>query len=92
MSRASFEKTVDQLITAAVFGEKDLMRSVSSRIMAGQVIKGGTGTPNILLDTDIVEKSEYNEQLRPKGGVTVANDSLIADITSKDIQDIQLYI
>ena len=35
LAKASFEKPVDQLLTAAVFGESDKMESVSSRIMAG---------------------------------------------------------
>lgn len=59
LARASFEKTVDQLVQAAVFGEVDHMNSVSSRIMAGLVIKGGTGLCNLILDTQLLEKSEY---------------------------------
>jgi DNA-directed RNA polymerase II subunit RPB1 len=59
LSRASFEKTVDQLITAAVFNEIDYMKSVSSRIMAGLCIKGGTGLCNLVLDKDLLENSEY---------------------------------
>ena len=59
MARASFEKTVEQLITAAVFNEIDHMNSVSSRIMAGLCIKGGTGLCNLVLDRDLLENSEY---------------------------------
>ncbi len=59
LSRASFEKTVDQLITAAVFNEVDYMKSVSSRIMAGLCIKGGTGLCNLILDKDLLENAEY---------------------------------
>jgi len=59
LSRASFEKTVDQLITAAVFNEVDYMKSVSSRIMAGLCIKGGTGLCNLILDKEMLENSEY---------------------------------
>jgi len=59
LSRASFEKTVDQLITAAIFNEVDHMKSVSSRIMAGLCIKGGTGLCNLILDKDLLENSEY---------------------------------
>lgn len=66
LSRASFEKTVDQLITAAVFGEVDYMKGVSSRIIAGLVVTGGTGMPNILLDTDMLENSEYIEDIEQK--------------------------
>jgi DNA-directed RNA polymerase II subunit RPB1 len=59
LSRASFEKTVDQLITAAVFNEIDHMKSVSSRIMAGLCIKGGTGLCNLIIDNELIANSEY---------------------------------
>lgn len=59
LSRASFEKTVEQLIQAAVFNEVDNMKSVSSRIMAGLCIKGGTGIFDIAIDTELLENSEY---------------------------------
>lgn len=59
LARASFEKTVEQLITAAVFNEIDHMNSVSSRIMAGLCIKGGTGLCNLVLDRELLENSEY---------------------------------
>lgn len=63
LSRASFEKTVDQLITAAVFNEVDYMKSVSSRIMAGLCIKGGTGLCNLILDKEMLENSEYTTDI-----------------------------
>ena len=63
LSRASFEKTVDQLITASVFNEIDYMKSVSSRIMAGLCIKGGTGLCNIILDKEMLENSEYTTDI-----------------------------
>lgn len=63
LARASFEKTVEQLITAAVFNEIDHMKSVSSRIMAGLCIKGGTGLCNLVLDIDLLENSEYTSDI-----------------------------
>lgn len=63
LSRASFEKTVDQLITAAIFNEVDYMKSVSSRIMAGLCIKGGTGLCNLILDKEMLENSEYTTDI-----------------------------
>ena len=84
LARASFEKTVDQLLTAAVFGEVDHMKSVSSRIMAGLAIKGGTGLCNVILDTELLENSEYidtaNKYQKTFDDLTVNNiisDSLI---------------
>jgi DNA-directed RNA polymerase II subunit RPB1 len=59
LSRVSFERQVDELLNAAVFGEVDHMRSVSSRIMAGQCFKGGTGYCDVLLDNELLENTEY---------------------------------
>ena len=70
LSRASFENTVEHLITAAAFNEVDYMRSVSSRIMAGRCFKGGTGLCDILLDTELIENSEYNNTTNDSIGTT----------------------
>ncbi len=56
-SRASFEKTVEQLLAAAVFGEQDHIRSVSARIMVGSLINGGTGCFDLLLDHNKVKRT-----------------------------------
>jgi DNA-directed RNA polymerase II subunit RPB1 len=87
LSRASFEKTVDQLINAAVFGEVDHMKGISSRIMAGLVIKGGTGMCDVILDTDMLEKSEFTEDVGQKYLKTyndINTDNVIKDIISKE--------
>jgi DNA-directed RNA polymerase II subunit RPB1 len=65
LSRASFEKTVEQLIMASAFNEVDHMRSVSSRIMAGRCIKGGTGICDVIMNNELIENSEYNNQSNP---------------------------
>ena len=86
LARASFEKTVDQLLTAAVFGEVDNMNNVSSRIMAGLVIKGGTGLCEIILDSDLLEKSEYTEDIEQTYVKTyneVSTSSIMSDIITK---------
>jgi DNA-directed RNA polymerase beta' subunit len=61
IARASFEKTMDHFLNAAIFNEKDTLHSVSSRIALGKVIKGGTGSFELLLDTKKIENSEYTE-------------------------------
>lgn len=91
LARASFEKTVDQLIAAAVFGEIDHMNNVSSRICAGLVIKGGTGLCDVMLDTELLEKSEYTEDLQQKYIKTyneVSTSSVMTDIMKKDMSGI----
>jgi len=42
------------------------MQSVSSRIMTGQVIKGGTGLCNVIMDTDKIINSEFIEDTEQK--------------------------
>lgn len=91
LARASFEKTVDQLLTAAVFGEIDHMNNVSSRIMAGLAIKGGTGLCDIILNSELLEKSEYIEDIEQKYVKTyneVSKSSVMNDLMTKEISGI----
>lgn len=93
LARASFEKTVDQLIQAAVFGEVDKMRSVSSRIMAGLAIKGGTGLCNVILDTNLLEKSEYTEDIEQKFKKTyneLGENAIMKDVIKKEADEMFL--
>jgi DNA-directed RNA polymerase II subunit RPB1 len=61
LTKASFEKSIDVLISAAVFGDTDRMQGVSSRIYIGSVFKGGTGYCELILDTKMIQNSEYVE-------------------------------
>jgi DNA-directed RNA polymerase II subunit RPB1 len=89
LSRASFEKTVEQLLIASVYGETDYMRGVSSRIMAGAVIRGGTGYCELELDTEMIEKSEYIEGIDYTKKFTELNKGTLAeDIIKKKNDDI----
>lgn len=81
-ARASFEKTMDHFINAALFNEKDTTNSVSSRILLGKVIPGGTGSFELLLDSEKIENSEYTKDEtggRPTFGM-LEEDSLFKDI------------
>jgi DNA-directed RNA polymerase II subunit RPB1 len=83
LGRASFEKPVDILFASAVWSEVDNMKGVSAKIMAGQVINGGTGYVDLELNVDMIEKSEYidpmeqqlNKHIELETGV-IANDLL----------------
>jgi DNA-directed RNA polymerase II subunit RPB1 len=91
LARASFEKTVDQLLTAAVFGEVDHMNNVSSRIMAGLVIRGGTGLCNVILDSEFLVKSEYLEDIEQKYVKTyneITKNAVVNDMINKEISGI----
>ena len=89
LSRASFEKTMDQLIQAAVYGEVDYMRSVSSRIMAGQVIKGGTGLCDIILDDNLLENTEYIEDtdISFKEFIKFTENNIIKDLIKRNLKN-----
>ena len=94
LAKASFEKTIEVLINAAVFNETDFMRSVSSRIMIGKVFKGGTGLCEVLLDNEILENSEFDEYKDTKIDreyVNLTKFNLIDDILNKKEFD-DIYI
>lgn len=91
LAKASFEKPVEQLLNAAVFNEVDHLNSVSSRIMTGLAIKGGTGLCNILLDADLLEASEYDvdAQLKYKKiSKELTFDPIINDVINTEVEDI----
>jgi DNA-directed RNA polymerase beta' subunit len=81
LSRASFEKTIEQLLQAAIYQEKDKVNSVSSRIITGRVIRGGTGMLDLLVDIDKLETTEYVETRNDTIGLIEA-DPFINDLFS----------
>ena len=80
LGRASFEKTIEQLLTAAAFNEVDYLRGVSSRIMVGKCIKGGTGLCDILIDVDLVENADLNMQQLSTSTNIINNSNLLSDL------------
>jgi len=92
LGRASFERAVEQILTASVFNETDHMTGVSSRIMCGQVIKGGTGFCDVILDLDMIEKSEYVEENKYKDYTEILTDNIAVDIVNKDNENIFMPI
>ena len=93
-ARASFEQTMDHFITAALFNEKDTMKSISSNIMFGKVIPGGTGSFDLLLDTNKLENSEYTAD--ESGGrityIPLEEDSLLKDIVKYGINQANFFM
>ena len=91
LGRASFENTIDQLRDAAIFNEKDFMRSVSARIMTGQSINGGTGMCKLRMDTNMLENTEINETNKEyEGKIDINFNNILSDLTSNYFND--LYI
>jgi len=62
LAKATFEKTPDHLVDAAMFAKKDRMKCLSSRVMAGLVTKAGSGFPNVVLDNKKLEISEHLDE------------------------------
>jgi len=54
LMRCSFEETVDILLEAAAFAERDMMRGVSENIMLGQFSAIGTGAFTLLLNEEML--------------------------------------
>lgn len=93
LARASFEETTDQLINAALFGEKDHMKSVSSNIMAGQLINAGTGLCDIMLDIEEMENSEQlNEQEFDQNKVISVGGDKLFDNIIEDNNDVDVFV
>ena len=57
LSRASFEDTIPVLINAAVFGESDSLKSVSSSIMLGKVPPVGSSSFDVLYSDELAHHS-----------------------------------
>ncbi|KCZ75034.1 DNA-directed RNA polymerase II subunit RPB1, partial [Anncaliia algerae PRA109] len=55
LKRASFEETVEILLEAACFAEKNFTTGVTESIMLGQVSKIGTGSTELILDMEILQ-------------------------------------
>ena len=94
LAKCSFEKTMDHLVQAAVFNESDKMKSVSSKIMIGQVIPGGTGAFGLVLDTEKLVNSEYTTDEANKYGEfkNIDSDPLMLDIMKFGINETNFFI
>ena len=82
IAKASFEMTMDHFLNAALFNQTDNINSVSSRVMMGRVIPGGTGAFELILDTNKLENSEYTKD-EQGGRITfpqLEEESLFKDI------------
>ena len=63
IAKASFEEVMTILTQAAVFGERENMKGVSSNILAGQFCKAGTNVFEILIDEEkMLSSDDENSQ------------------------------
>ena len=94
MSKASFEKTMDHFINAAIFNETDFLESVSSKIMIGRVVHGGTGSFDILMDTEKLKNSEYitDESGGRSKFTKLEEDNIFNDIINNGIGEVDFLV
>lgn len=56
LSKASFEESLDNFLKASVHCDIENVSSVSSAIMLGKIIPGGTGSFDVVVDVDAVKR------------------------------------
>lgn len=81
LGSASFEKPVDNLLNASIYGDTDHLKGVSARLMTGQLIRGGTGICDIMLDMNMIRNSEYVE--KKKEIKKIEESELINEVKNK---------
>lgn len=82
LSKASFEKPVDQLIASSVFSESDHLRSVSSRIMTGMIVNGGTGAFSLLVNHNKIISELKDRKKKPTKSILSGRLNIIKEIVS----------
>ena len=89
LSKASFEKTVDILLQAAVYNDVDTVQSVSSRIMCGRTFNGGTCAFDLMMDNEAIINSELITMDVDKDNYKLIfkENDLLIDIMSRSIID-----
>ncbi|KAH3765594.1 DNA-directed RNA polymerase II largest subunit [Pelomyxa schiedti] len=79
LMRSSFEESVEQLLSAAAFSERDDLKGVSPNIMLGQLSPVGTGSFDLFLNQDMLQNAiTWEDQLNPASGNTWAADDVMS--------------
>ena len=78
LAKCSFEETPDIIARAAIFGQLDKLKSVSSNIMLGQEVPIGTGSVELLFDEE-----KYIETIASMPTITEEEEQV--SISEKDI-------
>lgn len=64
LRRCSFEETVEILLEAAAYAERDLLKGVSENIIMGQLAPMGTGCFDLMLDKELLQKEAVSRNLK----------------------------
>ena len=93
LSKASFEKPIETFFNAAFFGESDKQEGVSSRIYTGQLMKGGTGYIDVVIDTNMIKNSEFVAKSKEARDKTYdIKGTTIADLIMKEDGESDVFI
>lgn len=84
-SRSSFERVTDQMLSASVFGESDHIRSVSSKVMVGSLLNGGTGCFDLLLDHLKVKRAFAPSSEKISEIKVIKKSTVVDDLIKKKI-------
>jgi len=84
LTAASFEKAPEHFVNASVWSESDNMKSVSAKIMVGNIISSGTGLCDFLLDDELLENSEYIEEMHDTTH-NIQENAIVNDIINKQV-------
>lgn len=79
LARATFEEPIDHMINAAVFNQIDYVRSFSSKIVVGELMNGGTGAFDLLLNAEKIASFKP----KPKNVSSTKRKSKVTGITKK---------
>ena len=89
LGKATFEKTFDSFVNAAIYNETDHLKNVSSRIMVGKSFLGGTGLCEIISDINMIINSSKGTVLSQDLKTNYIKESLLLqDIEDRNIDDI----
>ena len=84
LSRASFEESLEQLVKASVFTERDNIKSVSSNIIVGNLIQMGTGICDLKIDIKALQETLYvTSYIKNNDFIPFKKIETIVDILSK---------
>lgn len=82
LAKCSFEETPDIISKAAIFGEYDKIKGVSSNIMLGQPVMSGTGFSEILFDEKVYD--EKFDTMRTAEPTTEAAEAIINSLDEQE--------
>ena len=85
LAKCSFEQSVDMLVKAGMFSERDRINGVSANIMLGQVAPCGTGDCQVLMDNERLASLGKPVPLLAERGVKKVAPAANAQRTDADI-------